>query len=107
VLHERGDALFARLWDGLSSIDGVTLYGPPPHTPRTPTVSFTVRGMTTTDVAKQLVRSGIYASNGDFYAKTIADVLGRGEDGFVRAGAACYTSAEEVDRLVESVRTLR
>ena len=107
ALHERGDALLARLWEGLSSIDGVTLYGPPPHTPRTPTVSFTVRGMSTTDVAKRLVTSGIYASHGDFYAKTIADVLGRGEDGFVRAGAACYTSAEEIDRLVEAVKELK
>ncbi len=106
ALHERGEALVAQLWDGLSAIPGVTLYGPPPGTPRTPTVAFTLRGLTTTEVAQRLVRCGIYASNGDFYAKTVADVLGRGEDGFVRAGAACYTSADEVDRLVRAVREL-
>jgi selenocysteine lyase/cysteine desulfurase len=48
----------------------------------------------------------VYASNGDFYAKTVADRLGRGEDGFVRAGAACYTSADEIDRLVAGVREM-
>ena len=106
ALHERGEALVAQLWDGLATISGVTLYGPPPGTPRTPTVAFTLRGHTTTDVARRLVRCGLYASNGDFYAKTVADVLGRGEDGFVRAGAACYTSADEVDRLVRAVREI-
>ena len=106
ALHQRGEALVAQLWDGLATIPGVRLYGPPPGTPRTPTVAFTLRGHTTTDVAQRLVRCGLYASNGDFYAKTVAEVLGRGEDGFVRAGAACYTSADEVDRLVRAVREI-
>jgi len=105
-LHERGDELLTRLWEGLIGIDGVTIYGPPPGTPRTPTVSFTLRGHSTEVVARQLVGLGVYASNGDFYAKTVADRLGRGEDGFVRAGAACYTSADEIDRLVAGVREL-
>ena len=106
ALHERGDALLTQLWDGLGGIAGVTLYGPPPGTPRTPTVSFTVAGYSTTDVARRLVRCGVYASNGDFYAATVAKVLGRGEDGFVRAGASCYTSADEIERLVRAVREL-
>jgi len=105
-LHERGDALLVRLWEGLVSIDGVTIYGPPPGTARTPTLSFTLRGHSTEVVARHLVGRGVYASNGDFYAKTVAERLGRGEDGFVRAGAACYTSEEEVDRLVAGVREL-
>jgi selenocysteine lyase/cysteine desulfurase len=68
-------------------------------------VSFTVRGHGTDDVARHLVKHGVYASNGDFYAKTVAERLGRA-DGFVRAGVACYTSAEEVDRLIGGVRDL-
>lgn len=106
ALHERGAALLERLWHGLSRIDGVTLYGPPPGSPRTPTVSFTVRGYSTDDVARALVRAGVYASNGDFYAQTVAEVLGRGADGFVRAGAACYTSEDEVRLLVDGVKNL-
>ena len=106
TLHERGEALLSRLWAGLSAIEGVTLYGPPPGTPRTPTVSFTLRAHSTEAVARHLVRHGVYASNGDFCATTVAERLGRGEDGFVRAGAACYTSAEEVDRLIAGVRQL-
>ncbi len=105
-LHTRGESTLARLWNGLAAIDGVTLYGPPPGTPRTPTVSFTVRGTTTEDVARHLVTHGVYASNGDFYATTVAERLGRGADGFVRAGASCYTTDEEVDRLIEGVKAL-
>src|SRR5437763_2780203 len=30
-LHTRGAALFGKMWDGLSSINGVCLYGPPPE----------------------------------------------------------------------------
>ena len=106
ALHAHGDALVARLWEGLASIDGVTLYGPRPGTPRTPTVSFTVHGHTTDDVARALVSQGLYVSNGDFYARTIAERLGRGVDGFVRVGAACYTTADEVDRLLAAVAQL-
>jgi cysteine desulfurase family protein (TIGR01976 family) len=107
ALHARGDALVARLWEGLGAIDGVTLYGPPPGTPRTPTVSFTLKGYSTDDVARHLVKQGIYASSGDFYAQTVAERLGRGTDGFVRAGAAIYTTADECDRLVTAVRELK
>ena len=106
VIHARGASLFEQLWSGMSAIDGVTLYGPPPGTPRTPTLSFTVRGRSTDDVARHLVTHGVYASNGDFYAATVAERLGRGADGFVRAGAACYTTEEEVDRLIHGVQSL-
>jgi selenocysteine lyase/cysteine desulfurase len=48
----------------------------------------------------------VYVSHGDFYATTVAERLGRGTDGFVRAGMACYTTAEEVDRVVAGVKEL-
>lgn len=106
ALHARGETLLARLWEGLGAIRGVTLYGPEPGTPRTPTVSFTVNGHSTGEVARHLARRGVYASNGDFYAATVAERLGHGADGFVRAGAACYTTEDEVDRLVEGVSAI-
>jgi cysteine desulfurase family protein (TIGR01976 family) len=106
AFHARGEALLARMWQGLGAIHGVTLYGPEPGTPRTPTVVFTLAGHSTEDVAKHLARRGVYVSNGDFYAATVAERLGRGADGFVRAGAACYTTVDEVDRLVEGVKEL-
>ncbi len=105
-LHERGDALFAQLWHGLSDIDGVTLYGPPPGTPRTPTLSFRVNGHPSESVARALAPRGVYLSHGDFYATTVVRRLGYEQDGLVRAGCACYTTADEVQRLVDGVRDL-
>ena len=103
ALHARGEALLARMWTGLSGIAGVTLYGPPPGAPRTPTVGFALKGHASEDVARALVAHGVYASNGDFYASTLVERLGHGTDGLVRAGAACYTTEDEVDRLVAGV----
>ena len=102
-LHVRGQSLVARLHGGLSAIRGVTVYGPPPDTPRTPTLSFTVDGRSSDDVARALAERALFLSNGNFYAATVAERLGHADDGLVRAGCACYTTEEEVDRLVAAL----
>ena len=106
ALHQRGQELVGRLWSGLDGMDGVRRYGPPPDRPRTPTVGFTVAGRTTDDVATALAADGVFVSNGDFYATTVVERLGLSAHGLVRAGCACYTTTEEVDRLVDGVRRL-
>jgi len=105
-LHERGDALVRQLWTGLAEIEGVRLYGPPPGTPRTPTVAFTVNGMPSIDVAKKLAERGLFLSHGDFYAMTVVERLGHAAHGIVRAGCAYYTTSQEVERLLDGVRAL-
>jgi cysteine desulfurase family protein (TIGR01976 family) len=103
ALQERGQRLVERMWEGLSQIPGVTLYGPPPSRPRTPTVAFTVAGRTSGEVAAALARRALFLSHGDFYAATVVRRLGQAPHGVVRAGAACYTTDEEVERLIEGV----
>ena len=105
-LHGEGRALLTRLWDGLSAVAGVRLYGPPPTAPRTPTVSFTVADRNPAEVTAKLVERGVFVSHGDFYASTVVERMGQGTHGMVRAGCACYTTADEVDRLVEGVAAL-
>jgi len=106
ALHERGDALLRQLWEGLHAIDGVTVFGPPPGTARTPTVSFHVRGHPSEEVARFLAPLGLYVSNGDFYATTVARRLGLAHEGLVRVGCSCYTTASEIARLLDGVRAL-
>jgi selenocysteine lyase/cysteine desulfurase len=48
----------------------------------------------------------VFVSSGDFYAATVMLRLRHAEDGLVRAGCACYTTEEEVDRLVRGVAEL-
>jgi cysteine desulfurase family protein (TIGR01976 family) len=105
-LHQRSLELTAKLWDGLGSINGVRLYGPTPDLPRTPTVSFTVAGLASTEVARKLAARGLFLSHGDFYAATVVERLGLGPEGLVRAGCSCYTTAEEIERLIEGVREI-
>jgi cysteine desulfurase family protein (TIGR01976 family) len=105
-LHSRNIELVGALWNGLAAIPGVHLYGPAPEVARTPTVSFTVDGVTSTAVARRLAEKGLFLSHGDFYAATVVERLGLGEEGLVRAGCACYTTAEEIDRLIEGVRVI-
>jgi cysteine desulfurase family protein (TIGR01976 family) len=106
ALHERGQGLVKRLWGGLVETRGVTPYGPPATERRTPTVAFTVEGRGSDEVATVLAGKGVFVSNGDFYATTVVARLGLTAHGLVRAGCACYTTPEEVDRLLEGVRRL-
>lgn len=106
-LHERGEALVARLWTGLSALEGVTCHGPPPGSgPRTPTVAFEVDAHAAVDVATWLSsRHGVFVSHGHFYAASVPGDMGV-TNGLVRAGCACYTTEEEVDRLISGVSEL-
>jgi len=69
-------------------------------------VSFTVSGAAPEAVAAALAGEGVFVSTGDFYATTVVERLGLAPHGLVRAGCACYTTAEEVDRLVAGVARL-
>ena len=103
-LHRRGQALLERLVYGLSAIDGVRVYGAPVSTPRTPTVAFTVGDRPADSVADELADEAVFVSTGDFYATTVVKRYGLGpRGGFIRAGCAAYTTADEVERLVEGV----
>jgi cysteine desulfurase family protein (TIGR01976 family) len=102
-LRAHSSAQVKRLWGALSNIKGVRMYGPPPNVERTPTVSFVVDGVASTEVARQLAARGLFASHGDFYAATVIERLGLAPEGLVRVGCACYTNDEEVERLIEAV----
>lgn len=105
-LHRRSAALTGKLWAGLASINGVQLYGPTPDLPRTPTVAFTIDGVPSTEVSRRLATRGLFLSHGDFYAATVVERLGLGAEGLVRAGCACYTTEDEIDRLIAGVEEI-
>jgi cysteine desulfurase family protein (TIGR01976 family) len=107
ALDARSATLTNQLWNGLREIDGVTLYGPPPTAKRTSTIAFTLRGIAAPELASHLADRGLFLSHGNFYAHTVVERLGLAPHGLVRAGCACYTTDEEIGRLISAVRELR
>jgi cysteine desulfurase family protein (TIGR01976 family) len=100
-LHEDGLKLTRMLWDALTSMKHIRVYGPPPAEPRTPTISFVVEGVPCDDIARKLAQHAVFASSGDFYAATVCQRYGL--DSLVRVGCGCYTTEDEVARLIDAV----
>ncbi|MBA3832856.1 MAG: cysteine desulfurase-like protein [Chthoniobacterales bacterium] len=105
-LHLRDRKLTRALWRGLSEGDGIEVYGPAPDRERTALVAFTVRGCPSREIAEELAKEAIFISHGNFLAATVVERLGVAEQGLARAGCACYTTLEEVERLVAGVRAI-
>ncbi|CAM3296614.1 cysteine desulfurase-like protein [Kibdelosporangium persicum] len=104
VLEQHESAMLKRLEAGLS---GVTrLYGSP-RRDRTPTALFTVDGVPSATVYKELAVRGVNAPAGTFYALECARHLGLAEGGAVRAGIAPYTDESDVDRLITAIHDLK
>jgi cysteine desulfurase family protein (TIGR01976 family) len=96
------EGVFGRLLDGLDAREDVTLVGAPAR--RTPTVAFTVEGRTPLQVSADLGNQGIAVWAGNYYAVELMTALGlEDRGGAVRAGVVCYTTDEEVDRLLAAV----
>jgi cysteine desulfurase family protein (TIGR01976 family) len=106
LAHEE-EALFDELTRGLRALPNVTLYEPPPGTPRHPTVAFSIQGHRAQDVAARLSgERGVFVSHGNFYAATAVAKLApeaSAVGGIVRAGLAIYSTPEEVARLIEGI----
>jgi cysteine desulfurase family protein (TIGR01976 family) len=106
TMHQRDSELTRQLWDGLSEIKGVKLYGPSPNRPRTSLVSFTVSDLPSAEVSRRLADRGLFISHGSFYAATVLERLALNEQGLVRAGCSVYTTHEEVQRVIDGVREI-
>jgi cysteine desulfurase family protein (TIGR01976 family) len=103
--HEQ--PLARHLIESLRAIPGVTVYGPPGDHPRTSTVAFTIDGVHPEEACRRLGDEGLFLWDGHFYAVRLVERLGLIErGGLVRAGLAPYTTAGEVERLLEGVRRL-
>ncbi len=100
--HE--DGLLARLLDGLADVPGATVHGRPAH--RTPTALFSLAGHPPAAVHEHLAARGVAAPAGSFYALEASRHAGLGDAGGVRVGLAPYSTADEVDRLLEGVAEL-
>ncbi|MCX6700784.1 MAG: cysteine desulfurase [Methanomicrobiales archaeon] len=102
--HER--ELTALMIKGLSSIKGVSVFGPPPGKKRIGVVSFTVEGLHPHDVAHILDEAaGIMVRSGEHCCIPLMRHIGT-PDGTVRASLHLYNNADDVERLTMTVEEI-
>jgi selenocysteine lyase/cysteine desulfurase len=98
-------ALLQRLLAGIGALDHVERIGAPAR--QAPTVWFRVAGLTPDDVARRCAAAEVNVWSGHNYAWELAGLLGIRDSGSaVRASVSCYTSGEDVDRLLDVLATL-
>ena len=73
---------------------------------RVPTFSIAHRTLPSIEIAKRLDVAGIYAWHGNFYALPLTEALGVEPAGLVRIGLLHYNTEEEVDYLLEVLKTI-
>jgi cysteine desulfurase family protein (TIGR01976 family) len=103
--HER--VLGAQFLAGLASLQRMRLYGPDEVEGRVPTFSFTIGGMTAREAAERLAERNIFAWSGNFYAReAITRLCLDASGGLLRVGFCQYSTAQEVDALLEALAEL-
>ncbi|QKV96916.1 cysteine desulfurase-like protein [Streptomyces sp. NA02950] len=101
ALETYEDSLRLRIEEGLAAFGAITVHSRAKH--RTPTLLLTIGGRDTTDAYRALAARGVDAPSGSFYALEPSRRLGLGDTGGLRVGLAPYTSAEDVDRLLNGL----
>ena len=106
--HER--LLATRFLEGVARIPGVRLIGigdPDRVDERTPTFAIRVGGQHPQETSTELARRGIFTWDGHYYAIEVFDRLGLLDTGgAVRIGFCHYHTADEVDRVLETLAEL-
>lgn len=106
-IHVHEMQLFGRLWNGLSQIESLILYGPGPDADRTPTISLLHKTASATEVCRYLAGQKINAWDGHFYAIRPTEVLGlREKGGVTRLGIVAYNTEEEIDRTLDALKNM-
>ena len=107
LLHSAEIENLKPLLDFLKQRAGIRLIGKLATDKRAPTVSFTVDGVDPAVIAEKLAEQHIGIANGNCYAYRLMEALDISpEQGVVRLSFVHYTSAQEVNRLIEALEGL-
>jgi cysteine desulfurase/selenocysteine lyase len=101
--HER--EITALAIERLSEVPGLRIFGPAPSPQRVGPVSFELEGIHGHDVSEILDRHGVAVRAGHHCAQPLMDRLGVAAT--ARASFGVYTTAAEIDRLLEGVEDAR
>ncbi|WP_374713527.1 aminotransferase class V-fold PLP-dependent enzyme [Symbiobacterium terraclitae] len=107
AVGQREGELAQRLWEGLSEIPGVRLYGSADRTERVAVVSFTIDGLTVSEVGCRLDDEyGILTRVGLHCAPSAHRTIGTFPTGTVRLSPGPFTTVDQIDRTIQAVRAI-
>lgn len=98
-------ALTERMLEGLSSVSGLTVVGPPEAAARGGLASFTIEGMHPHDIAELCDREGVCIRAGHHCAQPLMRRLGVGAT--ARASVGVFNDAGDLDALIGALRRSR
>lgn len=108
AIEEHENSLAGYIRKELAVMPEVTLYQADSSVPKTPTVAFRVKGISPRDFCVKMCEGhSVFIAEGDFYARTLANLLGISESGaFIRAGMAPYNTMDEAKRFIDGVKEI-
>lgn len=104
-VHAWESKLGQLLVEGVSSIPGVRLIGPPAGQPRAGLAAFQLEGVHPHDVGQYLDQEGIAVRVGHHCAQPLHRALGMTAS--TRASAYIYNSPEDIDRFIQALAQVR
>jgi selenocysteine lyase/cysteine desulfurase len=107
-IHHHEMELARQLYEGISSIPAVRIYGPAIDSEeRTPTLSFSIGNINPEKICYELAKRAIYAWDGHFYAVRTIEVLDLiNAGGLTRMGIVAYNTPDEINRTIDALRSL-
>lgn len=105
IMHERETALAARMMAGMADMPFIHVLGSEIPEEHSGIVTFTVDGVHPHDVSEILAADGVCIRAGHHCAQPLLKHLGYSST--VRASCAFYNTPDEVNRLLDSLKTIR
>ena len=104
-IYTHENRLMTRLYEGLSNIEGVRIYGDfAPDTCRCPVVSINIRDYDSSEVADELLENyGISTRPGAHCAPLMHEALGTKDTGAVRFSLSYFNTCDEIDAAIAAV----
>jgi cysteine desulfurase/selenocysteine lyase len=105
AIRDHEEALVADALERLSAVPGVGIHGPAAAAGRGSLISFVVEGAHPHDVGEILGRQGVCVRAGHHCAQPLMRRLGVGAT--TRASFAVHNTADDIDRLIDGLHTVR
>lgn len=106
AIYQKKKALRKKVMEGLSGIDGITVYGSRQENPALPVISFNVEGKLPSEVGYELNRQGIFVRVGLQCAPVPHKTIGTFPGGTVRVSPGYFTTDGEIDTFLGAVRDI-